>query len=481
MNWVESQPDSTRVVAAGELLEPGEVTLGPGESYATPWVYAAYSADGTDGLSRKFHRTIRDRPGHPATPRPVVLNTWEAVYFDHDLDTLIRLADVAAELGVERFVLDDGWFGGRRNDTTSLGDWFESPDVWPDGLGPLVDRVQGLGMQFGLWVEPEMVNPRLGPLSAASRLGTGRPATPPAAREAPVRPRRRQARGLRLPVREAGCTGQALPDRLPEVGPQPGSRGAGARRPARGPRPDPGRVRPARPAPRRQPRAGDRELRERRRPRRSGHPGANRPGVGQRLQRRAWSASPSNAGTRLLLPLELMGCHVGPPRSHTTSRTHDLSFRAATALFGHFGIEWDIASADASDRAALAAVIAEYRRLRPLLHAGELVTADHPDPSAAVYGVVATDRSHAVFCYAQLSMTRFETPLPATIPGLDPERTYLVERLAPAGGPRLRERAPAPWVTHEGFRANGATLGAIGLAMPLLEPEQALLLEFTAV
>jgi alpha-galactosidase len=146
-------------------------------------------------------------------------------------------------------------------------------------------------------------------------------------------------------------------------------------------------------------------------------------------------------GTRLLLPLELMGCHVGPPRSHTTSRTHDLSFRAATALFGHFGIEWDIASADAPDRAALAAVIAAYRRLRPLLHTGELITADHPDPSATVYGVVATDRSHAVFCYAQLSMTRFETPLPATIPGLDPERTYLVERLAPAGGPRLRERA----------------------------------------
>src|SRR5690606_18992571 len=105
-----------------------------------------------------FHRHLRSRPGHVDTHRPVTLNVWEAVYFDHDLERLTALADSAAALGVERFVLDDGWFGSRRDDFSGLGDWEVSPAVWPDGLGPLVDHVIGLGMQLGLWVEPEMVN-----------------------------------------------------------------------------------------------------------------------------------------------------------------------------------------------------------------------------------------------------------------------------------------------------------------------------------
>ena len=91
-------------------------------------------------------------------PRPVVLNTWEAVYFDHNLTTLIELADSAAELGVERFVLDDGWFRGRRDDHAGLGDWYVDETLWPAGLTPLIDAVTSRGMEFGLWVEPEMVN-----------------------------------------------------------------------------------------------------------------------------------------------------------------------------------------------------------------------------------------------------------------------------------------------------------------------------------
>ena len=88
----------------------------------------------------------------------MTLNVWEAVYFDHDLPRLLDLADRAAALGVERYVLDDGWFGARRDDHAGLGDWTVSADVWPDGLHPLVDHVTSLGMEFGLWFEPEMVN-----------------------------------------------------------------------------------------------------------------------------------------------------------------------------------------------------------------------------------------------------------------------------------------------------------------------------------
>ena len=109
-------------------------------------------------MSHRFHRYLRSRPQHPRTSRPVLINTWEAAYFDHDLPRLLELAEFAADAGAERFVLDDGWFLGRRHDSAGLGDWFVDPAVWPNGLKPLTDRVDQLGMQFGLWVEPEMIN-----------------------------------------------------------------------------------------------------------------------------------------------------------------------------------------------------------------------------------------------------------------------------------------------------------------------------------
>ena len=145
------------LLGGGELLGSGEVRLARGESYTSPWVYGSWGV-GLDALADRFHAWMRARPQHPRSPRPVTLNTWEAVYFQHDLGRLTALADAAAAVGAERFVLDDGWFGDRRDDTRALGDWYVSADVWPDGLHPLVEHVTGLGLQFGLWVEPEMVN-----------------------------------------------------------------------------------------------------------------------------------------------------------------------------------------------------------------------------------------------------------------------------------------------------------------------------------
>ena len=130
-----------------------------------------------------------------------MLNTWEAVYFDHDLDRLTALADAAAEVGVERFVLDDGWFRGRRDDTAGLGDWYVDETVWPDGLGPLIERVHGLGMQFGLWFEPEMVNLDSELARAHPEWILGRRPGAGAARAAPVRARPRAPRCLRLHAR----------------------------------------------------------------------------------------------------------------------------------------------------------------------------------------------------------------------------------------------------------------------------------------
>ncbi len=121
-------------------------------------MHVASADDGLDGLAAVVAHLAAVAPGHPAT-QPVVLNVWEAVFFDHDLERLTAIADRAARVGVERFVLDDGWFHSRRDDTAGLGDWWIDEAVWPDGLMPLVDHVRGLGMEFGLWFEPEMVNP----------------------------------------------------------------------------------------------------------------------------------------------------------------------------------------------------------------------------------------------------------------------------------------------------------------------------------
>jgi alpha-galactosidase len=146
-------------IGGGELLLPGEIILAEGESYTTPWVYLAAARSGLDDLSAQFHGYLRSLPAHPRSPRPVNLNVWEAVYFRHDPGKLTALADAAAGLGVERFVLDDGWFAGRRSDQAGLGDWWVDEDVWPGGLHRLAEYVRGRGMRFGLWIEPEMVNP----------------------------------------------------------------------------------------------------------------------------------------------------------------------------------------------------------------------------------------------------------------------------------------------------------------------------------
>ena len=148
-----------QLLGGGELLLPGEVRLGRGRQLSEP-LDLRFLRERPGRRSRsRFHAHVRSRPRRVSAERPVTLNVWEAVYFDHKAGKLIELAERAAATGVERYVLDDGWFGSRRDDTSGLGDWVVSPAVWPAGLHPLVDRVHELGMQFGLWFEPEMVNP----------------------------------------------------------------------------------------------------------------------------------------------------------------------------------------------------------------------------------------------------------------------------------------------------------------------------------
>ena len=483
VHWAERNADGHAGVGAAELLGPAEVALDPGEEYTTPPLLAVYSADGLDGLSAAYHRFVRDRPSHPRTPRPVVLNTWEAVYFDHRLERLTDLAEVAARLGVERFVLDDGWFGNRRNDTAGLGDWYVAVDVWPDGLHPLIGHVRSLGMEFGLWVEPEMVNPdselfRAHPDWVLS--GAGRPGRLPEAW------RHQQVLDLANPDCHA-----FIRDRLDALLTEHDiaflkwdhnrdliEAGHGGR-----------------PGVHAQTLAVYRLLDELRRR----HPGVEIEscasgggrvdlGILARTDR-VWASDTNDAlerqhiqrWTGLLLPPELVGSHVGPPRAHTTGRTHDLAFRVATALFGHFGIEWDIAGASEEEQQGLAEAIAFYKRMRPLLHGGRVVRADHPNPAAYLHGVVAADRAEALFAYVQLTSSDFETPGLARLPGLDPGRAYRVEPLRVAGEPDTKQAAAPRWYDTGGVTLDGRALGEVGLPLPVLRPEQALLLHLRGV
>lgn len=159
---VEIEPFGDRVrVAGGVDDESTVITLEPGESYQTPAVLGCCSPDGRDALARAWHdhqrRYLSRDPG--PSYRPIVYNSWYATTFDVRVEHQRELAEVAAALGVECFVVDDGWFRGRTSDRAGLGDWTPDPIKFPDGLSPLASAVRDLGMRFGLWVEPEAVNP----------------------------------------------------------------------------------------------------------------------------------------------------------------------------------------------------------------------------------------------------------------------------------------------------------------------------------
>ena len=163
----QDQLDAVRVTGGFNPFDFGYV-LKQGEVLETPTFYAGFSAHGLGGASNQLFQfelqNVLPRTGKSAgqsmpRPRPVIYNSWEATEFNVNEAGQMALAEKAAELGVDRFVMDDGWFGQRRNDHAGLGDWYVNKEKFPHGLKPLIDRVHTLGMDFGLWVEPEMVNP----------------------------------------------------------------------------------------------------------------------------------------------------------------------------------------------------------------------------------------------------------------------------------------------------------------------------------
>ena len=478
---VERDPATGTTLGGGELLLPGEVTLAPGESYASPWLYVAAADDGLDGLAASWHGYQRSLPTHPAH-QPVVLNVWEAVYFDHDLDRLQAIADRAARIGVERFVLDDGWFHARRDDTVGLGDWTVDPTVWPEGLSPLVDHVRGLGMEFGLWIEPEMVNPdsdlyREHPdwiLSAGDRV--------------PLLHRNQLVLDLGRDEVRAHVFGQITSvlasypidsvkwdhnRDLLEAGSNALAGAAAVRRQTEGFYALLDDLRAAHPA-------IDWE---------SCASGGGRVDLGvlERVQR-IWTSDMTDAvarqqiqrwTTQLVAP-EYVGAHVSSPTSHTTGRTLGLDFRASTAMFGSFGIEWDLTEAGDDDLERLADWVARYRRFRPLLHSGRVVRPESPDPSVLLHGVVATDRSEALVAHVQLDESAHNRGVFVRVPGLDTTASYDVRWEGPVDLAWTSMSSPLPPAgPTDGTPVTGRVLGSRGFWVPRRRPETVTLVHLT--
>lgn len=467
-------------LASGELLAQGEVILGgQADAYTTPWVLGSWG-EGLDALAARFHAEWRARPQHPRRPRPITLNTWEAVYFDHSLPKLLALAEAASDVGVERFVLDDGWFHGRRDDTAGLGDWDVDAGVWPDGLHPLVDRVTSLGMEFGLWVEPEMINPDSDLARAhPDWILRGRAELPPSARQQQVLDLARDDAYDYLLTKLT-----ALLDEYPiaylkwdhnrdVIDAFAGPGGA--------------------PRLRAHTLAVYRlidELKQR-------YPGLEIEscasggarvdlGILDRTDR-IWASDSldplerldNQRYTGLVVPPEMIGMHLTTPQVHSSERTVSLRLSGAVALFGHFGIEWDVTTLTPEERTSVAAWVALARRVRPLVATGATVNADLADAGMDVRGIVAADRAHAFFTVTQTQSLPAAPPGRIRLPGLDPDARYLVRDITPGGRREEPAQSPLLWAHHDTV-LTGRQLAIAGLRPPVQSPQQATVLELTA-
>ncbi|MEP4033778.1 alpha-galactosidase [Roseibium polysiphoniae] len=398
-------------------------TQNKGRNFSSAPIYATFSPNGLNEIAVAFQRHTRKRiVANARSPRPVHYNCWEAVYFDHDISELKDIASRAASLGAERFVLDDGWFGRRDDDTSSLGDWQIDPRKYPDGLTPLISHVRSLGMEFGLWFEPEMVNENSDLFREHPDWILG-PADQPRGRQQLVLDLRKQEvedhlyKGISeilgtnqisyvkwdhnrvLPIADASQTEAvySLFDRLREAFPlvEFESCASGG-----------GRI----------------DF-----------------GILQRTQR-VWLSDSNDAIERqkiqrnaaLFLPASVTGSHVGPRRCHTSGRTIDIRLRAWTAAQRHMGFEMDPRELTEEEANTLTQTTSWWKDNRDWMMSADILRLDTSDPAeiAELHRSASGDR-FVVFS-ALLSPSDQIVPKPLRLTGLDADARYCV---------RLKNRA----------------------------------------
>ncbi|SFD72664.1 alpha-galactosidase [Roseivivax sediminis] len=462
----EELPDGRRQIQFGHAAQTESA---PGTHFETATLFACRSDAGLNGCATAFQRHLRDRVVpwvDPAAPRRVHYNCWEAVYFDHSLPVLSEIASRAADLGAERFVLDDGWFGRRDDDTASLGDWEVDPRKWPDGLHPLIDHVQACGMTFGLWVEPEMVNPGSALLAAHPDWALGA--------EDQVLGRQQKALDMaRADVRDHLFARLSAILSAHEIDYLKWDHNRVL------PLPDAAQTR------------GTYDLIDRLR---AAHPhveiescasGGGRIdfGILARTQR-VWLSDSNDAAERLriqhdaalLLPLAVTGSHVGPRRCHTSGRVHDIRFRAWVAAQRQMGFEMDPRELTDEEAAVLREVTGWWKANRDWLARADILRLDSADPSVIAEQQLAEDGARFVV-FAGIAATSAQiAPRPLRLTGLDPAARYRVAlgnaEDAPVG---LSRGTPA--LKTGALELSGQALMAQGLTLPWSLPDRIWVIE----
>jgi alpha-galactosidase len=447
-------------------------TLEPGAEFSTPEAILVYSDNGMEALSDAYHTLYRDRLVRGIwrdLPRPIVINNWEATYFDFDEDKLLAIASSAQDLGIELFVLDDGWFGQRDGDNTSLGDWTVNLAKLPGGIGGLARKIEALGLRFGIWVEPEMISQRSRLFTEHADWVVGVPARPRTEGRnqlvldmsrpevvdylfgvlsdllghAPVSYVKwdmnrniTEAYGGALPAERQGeffhryiLGVYDLYERLSRAFPNvlfESCAGGGGRF-------DPGML-------------------------------AYAP--------QTWTSDDTDAierlriqwGTSQVYPLSSMSAHVSAVPNHQVGRVTPLQTRAAVAFFGVLGYELDPTTLSAEERAMVAGQVEFYKVHRELLQRGRFVRLRSPfdgDGNETSWMTVSRDRKRAVVGHYRVLSGPNPGPSRLRLRGLDPAATYRVSVWPPGDDAIAR--------ANSGLRG-GDELMRVGLAIRSEDP-----------
>jgi alpha-galactosidase len=428
----EELPDGRRQIQFGHATQTETEAR---TRFETAPLYAVFSDTGINGCAVAFQRHLRDRIvtwPKPETPRPVHYNCWEAVYFDHNLPELKDIATRAAALGAERFVLDDGWFGARDDDTTSLGDWVIDRRKYPDGLAPLIAHVHSLAMSFGIWFEPEMVNPESNVFRAHPDWALGA--------EDQILGRQQMVLNMALPeVRDYlfDHIGAVLSDnaidyikwdhnRVLPIADADQTRGTYALL---------DRLRAA---------FGDVEIE-------SCASGGGRIdfGILGRTQR-VWLSDSNDALERLkiqhnaalFLPAAVTGSHVGPRQSHTSGRVLDIRLRAWVAAQRHMGFEMDPRELTEDEARVLTEVTAWWKANRAWMMRADILRLDSADPSVIAEQQLAEDGGRFVVFAGHADTSPQIAPRPLRLTRLAPEAMYRVHLVNRADAPGLSRGTP---------------------------------------
>lgn len=461
----EELPDGRRQIqfSAAQESETEPVT-----DYQTPPLYLAYSNAGLSGLGVRWQRFVRDGLMDLARlkmPRPVHYNCWEAVYFDHKLDQLCQLVSLAADIGAERFVLDDGWFGKRHDDTSSLGDWQIDPDKFPDGFTPLISAIHQAGMGFGLWVEPEMINKESELYRAHPDWVLG-PASQAVGRQQYVLDMARPDVQDYLYQSLSHLLQTYQIDYLKW---------------------DHNRILPI---------CDNRQIRsvydliDRLRADfphveiESCASGGGRLDYGM-LERadRVWLSDSNDAVQRariqyqssLFLPSLIVGSHVGPSPCHTSGRQHRLSFRAWVAASRHLGFEMDLSDLSSKDRQILTEITSWWKQQRHWLLQADILRLDHQDSNILAEIHVTPDQKKFVLFVTILRESAQILPRPLKLSGLLDQGTYHISLVNKQDVPSL-SRGNIDLKDRD-LKVSGQILHQKGLNLPWSFPEHIWVIE----